>query len=35
MHPVRMNNGSFEIDATYLAEHFMIDPATVQRSAAE
>ena len=30
MHPVRMNNGSFEIDATYLAEHFRIDPARVQ-----
>ncbi len=31
MHPVRMNNGSFEIDATYLAEYFMIDPADVPR----
>ncbi len=29
MHPVRMDNGSFEIDATYLAEHFRIDAAEV------
>lgn len=29
MHPVRMDNGNFKIEAAYLAEHFKIDPAQV------